>query len=122
MHNNFVDAFNQLADEIHRTAVEKGWWEPLLCPHCGKETGERSLGEQIALMHSELSEALEGIRHNNPADDKLPEFSAAEVEFADTIIRMMDTAKKKKWRVAEALTAKMAYNKTRAYKHGGKQF
>jgi NTP pyrophosphatase (non-canonical NTP hydrolase) len=107
----FVKAFNDLAAEIHSTAREKGWWD-----------NERNVGEVIALMHSELSEALEAARKGNPPDDKVPEFGGIETELADTIVRIMDAAHGFGWKVAEALAAKIEYNKTRARKHGGKAF
>lgn len=107
----FIQAFNHIADRIHITAVEKGWWEK-----------ERNDGEVIALMHSELSEALEALRHGNPPDDKIPEFTGVEAELADVIIRIMDMAPARGWRVAEALVAKIAFNTTREHKHGGKAF
>lgn len=105
----FIAAFNELAREVHATAVSKGWWDR-----------ERNDGEIIALMHSELSEALEAIRNGNPADDKIPPFTGAEAELADVIIRIMDVAPGRHWRVAEAVVAKMAMNRSRPRKHGGK--
>lgn len=104
----FRRGWNNLAQDVHENAVNKGFWPE----------GGRNDGEILALIHSELSETLEGIRAGNPPDDKLPEFSSAEVELADAVIRIMDYGIGRGWRVAEAIEAKMAFNKTRAFKHG----
>ena len=108
---SFETDWNTLAASIHANAKAKGFWE-----------GERNDAEAIALIHSELSEGLEALRAGNPASDKIPEFSNLEEEFADVVIRIMDFAAGRDLDVAGALIAKMGYNTTRAYKHGGKKF
>lgn len=74
-------------------------------------------GEKIALMHSELSEALEADRKNLEAEH-IPGFTGVEEELADVIIRILDFAGHHQLRLGEALSAKIAYNLTRPFKHG----
>lgn len=81
-----------------------------------------NFGEKIALMHAELSEALEGYRKNITVSDHIPEFTPVEEEFADAIIRMMSFSAANNLRLAEAIVAKQDFNNSRPYKHGGKKF
>lgn len=93
----------------HETATDAGWYKD---PATG-EPVERNFGEVVALMHSELSEALEADR-KGLMDDKLPHRDGREVEFADCIIRILDTAAALGLDVAGALVEKNRYNSQRA--------
>lgn len=126
---DFIGSFQYLAQVHHARMKEKGFWsgEDSALKAVGN-SAENSMareaiifafdGQKLALLHSEISEALEGLRHGNAADDKIPKFNAAEAEFADVILRLMDHAARRGWRVAEALVVKMTMNTTRAKMHG----
>ena len=114
MHKNqqehdFLISFGAIQTEVHKNAVEHGWWNE-----------DKNEGECIALMHSELSEALEALRKGNPDDNHCCEFKNVEIEFADVVIRIMDNAEKRGYRLAEAILAKARYNVGREYRHGKK--
>lgn len=93
----------------HRTASDAGWYRD---PASGAPV-TRNFGEVVALMHSELSEALEADR-KGLMDDKLPRRSGVEVEFADCILRILDTAAALGLDVAGAVIEKNRYNRQRA--------
>ena len=114
----------ELRNEAYATAVEHGFIDatPL---------------EEIVLMHTELSEAVEDFRNGMSLNDfayldktndvttviydpKLKPIGIPS-EMADVIIRVLDFCGKHRIDIERAVLEKMAYNKTRPFKHGGKK-
>ena len=121
---------NELAKEIHEINVKNGFYED-----------EKNIGEMIALIHSEVSEALESDRNNkftpnncllnyeyseNSSDENFTAYFIGNIkdtfedELADIMIRVMDLATFKGIDLEGHIKAKMRYNSLRPYKHGKK--
>jgi NTP pyrophosphatase (non-canonical NTP hydrolase) len=93
-----------LCEEAFQTAKEKGWHDQ-----------PRSFGEFISLVHAEVSEALEADRRDE-GKERVAE------ELGDVLIRIFDGAVEFGLDIETAILTKMAYNKTRSYKHGNKKY
>ena len=103
----YADQVAQIEQLCHGLAREAGWWDnrdlddPQTIPTC------------LCLVHSEISEAMEGARKNR-MDDHLPHRKALEVELADAMIRILDLAGAYKLDLGGALVEKLVYNTQRA--------
>jgi len=118
-----------LAYQIHKNAVEKGWWE---LSDLDVINPTNFIASKLLLIVTEVAEATEELRHNNidvylKGDEKNnPKPEGLIVELADTIIRCLDLAESLHRQgfvsqsIGEIILQKMEYNKTRTYKHGGK--
>lgn len=100
------DNLTELSRRVHKECHK--WWHDM---DTGKRL-DRNKGEMLALIHSEISEALEGER-KNLMDSHLPHRRAAEVELADAIIRIMDYAGAYGYDLQAAFDEKMEYNRIR---------
>ena len=115
-------SLNRLAEQIH--ADNHKWWVDI-------KTGEplkRNVAELLMLAVSELAEAMEGDR-KDLCDDKLPHRKMFEVELADCLIRILDTAYGLGYNIGAATAEKLEYNRVREdHKHearlkvGGKKY
>jgi NTP pyrophosphatase (non-canonical NTP hydrolase) len=95
---------NQLCKDAYEIAKSKGWHEE-----------KREFGTRIALIHSEVSEAMEADRRNE-GEARVVE------ELADIVIRVFDLCGEEGFDLETAIHQKMAINATRTYKHGGKKY
>ncbi len=114
-------SINELAKEYYENSKSKGFWD-----------NPRNVGEMIALMHSELSEALEELRNGRPLTEiyyEVKQYNETTnaiiekpcgfgVELADCMIRIMESAYGLGIDLEKALKLKHEYNKTRLHKHG----
>ncbi len=97
-----------LMDACHSRAWNAGWFHN---PATGEEI-ERNHGEMFALIHSEISEAMEAHR-KDLMDDKLTHRKGEPVELFDAAIRIFDMIGRYYPEDYPAMLEKMKYNDKR---------
>lgn len=114
--------------EVREVNEANGWFD-----------ADRSVGDDVALLHSEVSEALEAYRDHGledatigdpvevrswPSGDYLgmrpPKPEGFGSELADVLVRLLDTCERRGVDLAAEFDRKVAYNRTRGHRHGGK--
>ena len=103
--------FDQLADELHKDAINKGFWPP------EEEVDDIFIAKQCMMIVSEVTEVMEAIRKDKGEEEITK-------EFADILIRTLDLyagmvkAGYTKISLDYAMEEKTNFNKTRPEKHG----
>lgn len=110
-----ANSARQLQDVCHGLAKSAGWWTDL---NTGEDMTATALprgvvAEKLLLVHTEISESVEGMRKNLP-DDKLPHRPMFEVELADAVIRIFDLAGAMDIDLPGAIAEKLLFNTKRA--------
>ena len=113
------EAGSVLQDFCHDASREAGWWNDTMTGHdfredicAGTMFGKALVAQKLCLIHSEISEAMEGHR-KGLMDDKLPHRTSVEVELADAVIRIADLAGALGLDLGGAIAEKLAFNATR---------
>lgn len=117
-------AINDIADQVHALAHEKGFHPP-------GQTEDQFVEMMCNNLHDEISELHEAWRNNQLRKlcDKaekmialgISPLSCLEEELADIIIRTLDNAKRLGLDPQSIVERKHAYNSTRSERHGGKR-
>ena len=112
-------AGDELTHHCHKASVEAGWWKDITTGadfaaevRNGTRLGKALVAEKLCLIHSEISEAMEGHR-KGLSDDKLPHRLQIEVELADAVIRIADLAGVMGLDLGGAIAEKIRFNEHR---------
>ena len=123
--------FDRMTQEVHDVNQANGWWD-----------SDRTIGDACALLHSEVSEAFDAWRKHGFEDTTAysktmygrgdhgenlevvidnPKPEGYGSELADVLIRLLDQADRDGIDLVAEYERKLAYNRTRGYRHGGRR-
>lgn len=126
-------SLREMAERVRDVNVQNGWFYV-----------DRTFGDEIALLHSEVSEMLEEFRDHGTdryvrvldessgnfdnvvlgREQEYPEGAkplGVPSEAADILIRLLDTCWRHNIDLEAEFEAKLRYNATRGHRHGGKR-
>jgi len=102
----------KLQEQVYQQNVKAGWWTNLQTKDLKSKGDVTEILAKLALVHSEVSEALEGVR-KGLMDDKLNHRPMVEVELADAVIRILDLCGHEGYDLAGAIEEKLKFNAVR---------
>lgn len=109
---------SEMQRRAHEMSRAKGWYDGVV--------NTFNVPEKLALVHSEVSEALEAYR--DPTRSATETYYTAggkpegvPSEFADVLIRIGDLAGALGIDLEKAVEEKLAFNAQRPHRHGGKR-
>jgi NTP pyrophosphatase (non-canonical NTP hydrolase) len=127
MHADFT--LGEFQSAIYWINLKNGWFD-----------SDRTFGDDVALIHSEVSEMFEAYRSDGLEDTTITHCTKHQPveghpivgedlckpegvgsELADILVRLLDTAERHDIDITYELMRKIRYNHTRSYRHGNKR-
>ena len=100
---------DRLAIDLHKVAVEKGFWP--------EDVDDIFVAKQLMMIVSEVVEVMEAVRKDKGEEEIAKEFADIIIRTLDLYAGMVDSGYTR-LSLDQALREKVEFNKTRPEKHG----